>query len=126
MRRIPSRGATGTRRRLHLKSNVNGRLILHRGRFVADVIRAFEKFQQDVLSDDALADRVLAWLDRHPPLGFWVLQMPSVRIAAESISARGPSHADATVVSVAYKRSPDRPRSEPKTPTIEHKRKNRK
>jgi hypothetical protein len=53
----------------HLRTE-NDRLILDRGRFVAEVVRAFGAFERDLLYDDALAERVLAWLDLHPPLAF--------------------------------------------------------
>jgi hypothetical protein len=52
----------------HLRTE-NDRLILDRGKFVAEVVRAFGAFERDVLYDDALAERVLAWFDLHPPLG---------------------------------------------------------
>ena len=53
----------------HLRTE-NDRLILDRSKFVAEVVRAFGAFERDLLYDDALAERVLAWLDRHPPLAF--------------------------------------------------------
>lgn len=49
----------------------DGRIMLDRGPFVADVAQAFERFQRDVFADDALGQRVLAWLeDGHQPLAF--------------------------------------------------------
>lgn len=56
----------------HLRTE-NDRLILDRGRFVAEVVRAFEAFEHDVLYDDGdFAESVLAWLDRNPPVAFSV------------------------------------------------------
>jgi hypothetical protein len=55
----------------HLRTD-GGRVMFNRAEFVADVIRAFDGFERDVLAEDALAERVLAGLDQRPPVGLFV------------------------------------------------------
>jgi hypothetical protein len=110
----------------HLTSLPGGRVVLDRGSFVADIAGAFKAFRRDVLADDSLGERVLAWLENgHQPLGFWIpatLWATSVvgqRAAANAVTATG-----ATFESADWQRRRDQPRSQPKmAPSIKQTRK---
>jgi hypothetical protein len=104
----------------HLQDE-GGRLILDRGSFVAAIATAYEAFKRDVLANETQGARVLAWLDRYPPVGFWappVRTVPSTAASAASTTAvsfalsatsatgtgPGPLHS-------LLQRAPDRPHS---------------
>jgi hypothetical protein len=120
-----SLGFTHNERDRHLE--VEGdRLVLDRGSFVAAVTRAFDAFEQDVFADDDLGQRVLRWLDKRPPLGFWVPPLLGAGMAAVN-ALTGTSLADSENLGApSSQRSPDRPRSQPKmAPSIKQKPKKR-
>jgi hypothetical protein len=52
-------------------------VILNRENFVADVEKAFHAFYHDVQQQPSLASRVLAFLDRCPPLTVMPVQLPT-------------------------------------------------
>ncbi len=103
-----------------------GRVILNRGSFVEAVEEAFDKFQRDVLADDALGERVLKWLDAHPPVGFWVpvVPHPLMREVAGAHALTGTSFSTTSALALSatgtppsdpagWLRSADQPRSAP-------------
>jgi hypothetical protein len=136
----PTLAFTHTEPAKHLTPRLDGRVLLDRGEFVAAVTAAFEEFQREVLADAALAARVLDWLDRHPPLGFW--EMPRrvltprdelVDVAGQSASfatttttttvqalsaTAGPPLDHAASAGATWNRMPDRPRADPKAAMI--------
>jgi hypothetical protein len=73
----------------HLQPRADGRIVLDRGRFIAAVTAAFDAFQADALADEHLGARVLAWLDRRPPLGYWIPDAGAPIAGTPGLSAAG-------------------------------------
>jgi hypothetical protein len=118
----------------HLQHESSGRLVLDRGSFVAATEQAFQTFRQKVDADDALAARVLSWLDLSPPIAYWTpepaagsappaLSAASFATSGTSVVISGATGASASATPAGItgmNRSPDRP-YRPMAPSVKSK-----